>query len=347
MLSQRATDQFEAARNTVRRFLNAADARECVFTKGCTEGINLVAQCYARPRLSVGDEILITAVEHHSNIVPWQMVAEQTGAVLRVLPITDRGEWDMSELDRCLSERTRIVAAQHVSNAIGTIHPISELIRAAKQVGAVVVVDGAQAGPHLQIDVRALNADFYTLSCHKIFAPTGVGVLYGRLDLLESMPPYQGGGSMIRTVSFEKTTYAEVPDKFEGGTPNIGGVIGLGAALEWFMSIDRPAAEAHERSLVEYAYDRLTEIPGLRIYGPKCPNAGLVSFTIDGAHPHDIGTVLDSNGIAIRAGHHCCMPLMSRLGVPATARASFSLYNTQEEVEALISGIRTVKEIFG
>lgn len=347
MLSQRATDQFEAARESVRRFINAADARECVFTKGCTEGVNLVAQSFARPMLKPGDEILITHIEHHSNIVPWQMVAEQTGAVLKVLPITDQCEWDMAALDDLLTERTRIVAAQHVSNAVGTIHPIKDLIRRAKDVGAFVLVDGAQAGPHLQIDVRDLGADFYTLSCHKIFAPTGVGVLYGKLNLLEEMAPYQGGGSMIRTVSFEKTTYAPAPEKFEGGTPNIAGVVGLGVALEWLMSLDRDAAEAHERSLVAYAYDQLTAIPGVRIYGPRDANAGLVSFTVEGAHPHDVGTVLDSNGVAVRAGHHCCMPLMKRLGVPATARASFSLYNTFEEVDALVAGVRTVKEIFG
>ena len=275
------------------------------------------------------------------------MVAEQTGAILKVLPITNGGEWDMPNLDALLSERTKMVAVQHVSNAIGTIHPVADLIRRAKLVGAAVLVDGAQAGPHLQIDVRALDADFYTLSCHKIFAPTGVGVLYGKHHLLEEMPPYQGGGSMIRTVTFEKTTYAPAPERFEGGTPNIGGVVGLGAALEWFMAQDRDAAEAHEKALVEYAYDQLSEIPGVRIYGPRDRNAGLVSFTVEGAHPHDVGTVLDSSGVAIRAGHHCCMPLMVRLGVPATARASFSLYNTFEEVDALVSGVKTVKEIFG
>ena len=345
-LSQRATKQFDTARDTIRRFVNAEHAHEVILTKGCTEGINLVAQSYARPRLKLGDEILISTMEHHSNIVPWQLVAEQTGAVLKVIPITDAGELLMDEFDALLSERTKIVAVVHVSNALGTINPVKEIAAKAHAVGAVVLFDGAQAGPHEIIDVQAIDADFYTLSCHKIYAPTGVGVLYGKEKLLNSMPPYHGGGDMINTVTFEKTTYAALPGKFEAGTPNIAGVIGLGTALEYVESVGRESIREYEADLTAYASARMAEIDGIRLRGTSPKKASIVSFTIDGVHPHDIGTILDSSGIAIRAGHHCCMPLMARLGVPATARASFAFYNTREEADALVEGVMKVKEMF-
>jgi cysteine desulfurase/selenocysteine lyase len=357
-LSQRATEEFEAVRTRVRRMLNAADEREIIFTKGCTESINLVAQSYLRPRLRPGDEILLTELEHHSNIVPWQLVAEATGAVIRVAPIDDNGVVTPEAFRAQLSERTRMAAFIHVSNALGTVTQVAELTALAHRAGAKVLVDGAQAGPHLPIDVQSIGADFYTLSCHKHYTPTGVGVLYGRLSLLEDMPPYQGGGSMIDSVTFEKTTYAPVPAKFEPGTPNIVGVIGMGAALdalagcsdgewtraEWVRMMNE--IDAHERSLRVYGAELLRAIPGVRLYGEQPHMAGILSFTVAGVHPHDVGTVLDSQGVAVRAGHHCCQPLMRRLGVPATVRASLALYNQPADLQRLAAGVRTSAEVF-
>jgi cysteine desulfurase/selenocysteine lyase len=366
LLAMRATTRFDQARETLRVFLNARESAEVIFTKGCTEAINLVA---AGLSFAPGDTILVSTMEHHSNIVPWQMAAERTGAVVRPIPVTDLGEIDLGAYRALLAEhRVRLVACTHVSNTLGTINPIAEIIRLAHEQDALVMVDGAQAGPHLLIDVQTIDADFYTLSCHKMYAPTGVGVLYGKRHLLEALPPYQGGGDMIRTVSFEGTTYAEIPFKFEAGTPNIGGVVGLGATVEYLSAIGRElidaplglpqavdreslavafdAIHAQEMVLLERATDGLSEIPGLQIQGQAPHKAGIVSFTLNDAHPHDIGTILDSDGIAVRAGHHCCMPLMRRLNVPATARASFAFYNTVEEVDRLVDSVRRVQEMF-
>lgn len=357
-LSQLATLEFDNARESVRRLLGAAEADEVVFTKGCTEGINLVASGLVHGsgdlRLGAGDAILVSTQEHHSNIVPWQLAAERTGARVIPIPITDDGEIQLDAyLDLLKTARPKLVAVKHVCNALGTINPIKWMIEQAHAYGALVLIDGAQAGPHLRINVQDLDADFYTLSCHKIYAPTGVGVLYGKRPLLESLPPYQGGGDMIRTVSFEGTTYAGIPAKFEAGTPNIAGAIGLGKSVEWLEqlgggSLDSAfsAIEAHEAALRSEAEAKLAAIPGVRIVGTARDKAGIVSFTMESAHPHDIGTILDSEGIAIRAGHHCCMPLMTRFGIPATARASFALYNTMEEVERLESAVRKVQEMF-
>jgi cysteine desulfurase / selenocysteine lyase len=370
-LSAKATKQFDEARETVRRFMNVRDTSEIIFTKGCTEGINLVATCLARGlssketggepsklKLQAGDEILLSTMEHHSNIVPWQIAAEQTGAIVRPIPVNDAGEILLDEYEAMLSERVKVVGVVHVSNSLGTINPVKRMIERAHRYGALVLVDGAQAGPHHVVDVQDLDADFYTLSCHKIYAPTGIGVLYGKRALLDALPPYHGGGDMIRTVSFDGTVYADPPAKYEAGTPNVAGVIGLAAALEYLESlapeegdgrrIDRAMelVSAHERRLMELASNRLSEIAGLRLIGTAKEKAGIVSFVMDQAHPHDIGTVLDMEGVAIRAGHHCCMPLMKRLGVPATARASFALYNTEEEVEALVQAVIKVKEMF-
>jgi cysteine desulfurase / selenocysteine lyase len=357
-LSQKATAQYDEARESIRRLLNAKHAHEVILTKGCTEGINLVAQSYARNRLKPGDEILLSTMEHHSNIVPWQLVAEQTGAVVKAIPITDAGEIDLEGYRALLSDRTKIVGVVHVSNSLGTINPVKEMARLAHDAGAIIVIDGAQGGPHLRVNVQDIDADFYTLSCHKIYAPTGVGTLYGKESLLDSMPPYHGGGDMVRTVSFEKTTYAPLPAKFEAGTPNIAGVIGLGAAIEYLESLGAPlggddplastfaAIQQRERELVSRTVAGLSEIEGVRLIGTAKDKAGIVGFVMDQAHPHDIGTILDSEGIAIRAGHHCCMPLMTRLGVPATARASFAFYNTEEEADRLVQGVRQVKEMF-
>jgi len=384
-LSERATERFENARESVRMFLNAREADEVIFTKGCSEGINLVATSLGRlaqgasavstrkghsgghvlPMLQPGDVILASVMEHHSNIVPWQMLAEQTGAVLKPIPVNDSGEIDLAAFDALLSEgRVRVLAIGHISNSIGTVNPVKEMARKAHDVGAIALIDGAQAGPHWPIDVQELDADFYTLSCHKMYAPTGIGVLYGKRHLLEALPAYQGGGSMVRTVSFEETTYAAIPAKFEPGTPNIAGVVGLGAAIEYLVNLGSRIAErgsdkrrdalmqtmhaihAHERLLAGRAEELLAEIPGVRLIGQAREKAGIVSFVIEGVHPHDIGSVLDSEGIAIRAGHHCCMPLMKRFGIPATARASFSLYNTSEEVDTLVRGVKKVKEMF-
>ena len=345
-LSERATSAYEGARDTVRAFVNAADRREIVFVRGATEGLNLVAQSWARPRLAPGDEIVVTTMEHHSNIVPWQLVARQTGARLRVAPIHDSGELDMEAFAGLVNERTKVVAAAHVSNALGTVNPVREIIALAHDAGAVAVLDGAQAAPHGTVDVRALGCDFYVLSSHKCYGPTGMGVLYGRAERLEEAEPYQGGGDMIRTVSFEESTWNDLPYKFEAGTPNIAGGIGLGAAVEFMTGLGLDAIAAHEHEVLEYATGALEEMDGVRIIGTAPGKAAIVSFVVDGVHPHDVGTIVDRQGVAIRAGHHCAMPLMRRYGVPATSRASLALYNTRADIDALVAGLRKVKEIF-
>jgi cysteine desulfurase/selenocysteine lyase len=345
-LSERATDAYEKTRAKVCRFLGAREEREIVFTRGTTESINLVAASYGRQVLRPGDEIVVSTLEHHSNIVPWQLACEWTGARLRVIPITDAGELDLQQYEQLLGPRTKIVAISHVSNALGTINPIKRIVEAAHSVGARVLVDGAQAAPHLPIDVVDLGCDFYAFSGHKVFGPTGAGVLWGRAELLEEMPPYQGGGEMIRSVSFERSTWNRIPHKFEAGTPAIADVIGLGAAIDYVTSIGLPAIGEHERDLLEYATAQLRGIPKVRIVGTAREKASVLSFVIDDIHPHDIGTVLDREGVAIRAGHHCAQPLMQRLGLSATARASFALYNTRAEVDALVAGIERVIEVF-
>ena len=345
-LSVRATEAYDAARAAVARYLGAAHPHEIVFTRGTTEAINLVAQSYARPRLRAGDEILVTEMEHHSNIVPWQLVAEQTGAVLRVAPVTDAGELMVDALESLLGDRTRIVALAHVSNALGTVNPVARVIELAHARGVPVLLDGAQAAPHLPLDLQALGADFFACSSHKMFGPTGIGVLYGRETLLDAMPPYQGGGDMIASVTFEKSTWAPLPAKFEAGTPHIAGSVGLGAAVAYIESIGREAIAAHEHALLEYATARVAEIPGLRVVGTAAEKASVLSFVIEDIHPHDIGTILDASGICIRAGHHCAQPLMRRLGVGATARASFAAYNTAADADALVEGLRQVRAVF-
>ena len=335
-LSMQSTDAYEAARAKVKRFIGAASTKEVIFTRGTTEGINLVASSYGRKHVAAGDEVLITGLEHHSNIVPWQMLCEEKGAHLEVAPIDDDGAVVMEEFERLLGPRTRIVAVAHVSNALGTVNPVRRMIELAHAQGAVVIIDGAQAAPHLKIDVRALDCDFYALSSHKLYGPTGVGVLYGRQALLEEMPPYQGGGDMILSVTFEKTTYNELPYKFEAGTPNIAGVIGFGAALDYVSGIGLERIAAHEHDLLEYATRRLSEVPGLRIIGTAVDKAAVISFVLAGIHPHDIGTVLDYEGVAIRTGHHCAQPVMERFCVPATARASMAVYNTRDEIDVLV-----------
>ena len=345
-LSVRATEAYDAARAAVARYLGAAHPHEIIFTRGTTEAINLVAQSYARPRLRAGDEILITGMEHHSNIVPWQLVAEQTGAVLRVAPVTDAGELVVEELAALLGERTKLVALAHVSNALGTVNPVAKVIELAHARGIPVLLDGAQAAPHLPLDVQALGADFFACSSHKMFGPTGIGVLYGREALLDAMPPYQGGGDMIASVSFEKSTWAPLPAKFEAGTPHIAGAVGLGAAVGYIERLGREAIAAHEHALLEYATARVREIPGLRVVGTAAEKASVLSFVIEDIHPHDIGTILDASGICIRAGHHCAQPLMRRLGVAATARASFAAYNTTADADALVEGLRQVRAVF-
>ena len=346
-LSVRATEAYDLAREKLRRYLGARHAHEIIFTRGTTEGINLVAQSYARPRLRPGDEILVSALEHHSNIVPWQLVAEQTGAHVRVVPVNDAGEISLDELARLLSDRTRMVALSHVSNALGTVNPVARVIELAHAAGAPVLLDGAQAAPHLEVDLAALDADFFACSSHKMLGPTGIGVLYGKESLLDSMPPWQGGGDMIGSVTFEKTTWAPLPAKFEAGTPHVAGAVGLGAAVDYIESVGRPAIAAHEHALVAYATEQLTAMPRLRIIGTAADKVSVVSFVMDDAHPHDIGTILDDEGICIRAGHHCAQPLMRRFGLAATARASFALYNTRDEVDALVRGIGRVREVFG
>jgi cysteine desulfurase/selenocysteine lyase len=345
-LSERATAAYEGSREKARRFVNAASAREIVFTRGTTEAINLVAWSFVRPRLQAGDEVLVSTLEHHSNIVPWQMVCGAAGARLRVVPVDDRGDLIVEEYDRLLTPRTRIVALTHVSNSLGTVCPAARLAALARAHGVPVLFDGAQAAPHLEIDVRAIDCDFYAVSGHKMFGPTGIGFLYGKEAHLEAMPPYQGGGDMIASVRFEGTTWNRIPHKFEAGTPHIAGVIGLGAAIDYLAALDPAARRAHEEDLLEYATASLAAIPGLRILGTARDKVSVVSFLLGEIHPHDIGTVLDREGIAIRAGHHCTQPLMERFGVPATARASFAFYNTRDEVDALAAAVRKVLEVF-
>jgi cysteine desulfurase/selenocysteine lyase len=345
-LSQRATAAYEAARDKAQKFLNAADRKEIIFVRGTTEAINLVAHSYGRTVLNLGDEILISSMEHHSNIVPWQMVCRERGAVLRVIPMNDNGELLLDEYEKLVGPRTRLVSVVHVSNALGTINPIREMVEIAHRRGVPVLVDGAQAVPHMPVDVQELGCDFYAFSGHKLFAPTGVGILYGRADLLDSLPPYQGGGEMISAVTFEKTFYKGLPAKFEAGTPNITGGVGLGAALDYVNRIGLETIAAYERELLLYASERIAEIPGVRIIGTARHKASVVSFVIEGVHPHDIGTILDRDGIAVRAGHHCAQPVMQRFRVPATTRASMAFYNTREEIDRLAEGVRKVIEVF-
>ncbi len=346
-LSQRSTAAREGAREAVRRFLNAPSAEEVVFVRGTTEAINLVAASWGRRHVGPGDEVLITELEHHSNIVPWQLLCEERGALLRVAPIDDRGEVILEELDRLLSPRTRLVAVAHVSNALGTVNPVREIAARAHEAGAVVLVDGAQAAPHLRVDVQALGCDFYAFSGHKVYGPSGIGALWGRRELLEAMPPWQGGGGMIRTVSFAGTTYAPPPHRFEAGTPAIEAAVGFGAALNYLTALGLPAVGAWEAELLALATERMAAVPGLRLIGTAKEKAAVLSFTLERIHPHDVGTVLDREGIAVRAGHHCAQPVMERFGVPATTRASFGLYNTREEVEALVAALHRARKLFG
>ncbi len=344
-LAERATAQYEDARAKVAGFINAAEAREIVFTRGATEAVNLVAQAYLRPRLEAGDEIVVTEMEHHSNIVPWQLVAEQTGATIRVLPIDDAGALRLEEYEDLLSERTRLVAIGHVSNALGTINPVADMIRRAHAHDIPVLVDGAQAVPHFAVDVQALDADFYCFSGHKMFGPTGIGALYARAAILEAMPPYQGGGEMISKVSFSGTEFNVVPHKFEAGTPNIAGAIGLGAAVDYLDAIGLERIAEHEADVLAYAHERARAIEGLRIIGTAAHKAGVLSFVIDGVHPNDLGMLIDQEGVAVRTGHHCAMPAMEHFGLTGTARASFALYNTRADVDRLIDGIASVREM--
>jgi cysteine desulfurase/selenocysteine lyase len=345
-LSEVATAAYESARTTVKNFIHARDEKEIVFTRGTTEAINLVAQAWGRPNVNGGDEVLITAIEHHSNIVPWQMLCAEKGATLRVAPVNDAGEVVVEDFGSLLNERTKIAAISHASNALGTINPIKQMIAMAHDAGAIVIVDGAQGVPHLPIDVQDLGCDFYAFSGHKVYAPTGIGVLYGKEAILDAMPPWQGGGDMILSVTFEKTTYNALPYKFEAGTPNIEGVVGLATALDYVSGIGLDAIAAHEHDLERYATRKLLEIDGLRVIGTAKTKASVISFTLEGVHPHDIGTILDQEGIAIRTGHHCAQPIMMRFNIPATGRASFGLYNTREEADALVSGLYKVIEMF-
>jgi len=346
LLSERATTAYEDARRTVSRFLNAGDVREIVFVRGTTEAINLVAHSYGRSHLGSGDEVLVTAMEHHSNIVPWQLVCEEKAARLRVVPMTDAGELRLDEFERLLTDRTKIVSLVHVSNALGTVNPVRQIIEMAHARGVAVLLDGAQAVAHMPVDVQALDCDFYAFSGHKVFGPTGIGVLYGKAGLLDAMPPYQGGGDMISSVTFERTRYNVLPYKFEAGTPDIAGAIGLAAALDYIESVGRDRIRDHEHDLLVYGTEALQRIPGLRLTGTAADKAGILAFVLDGVHPHDIGTILDREGVAIRAGHHCCQPLMERLGVPATARASLALYNTRADIDALAAALHKVQEVF-
>jgi cysteine desulfurase/selenocysteine lyase len=346
-LSERATVAYDDARSRVARFLGASQPSEIVFTRGTTEAINLVAQSWGRRNLRAGDEILVTAMEHHSNLIPWQMVAEETGAVIRAAPITDRGELDLETWHRLLSDRTRVVAVAHISNALGTINPVRELAEAARARGAVVVVDGAQSAPHLGIDVGALGCDFFACSGHKLYGPTGVGVLYGRAELLRSMPPWQGGGGMIASVTLQRSTWAEPPARFEAGTPPIAEAIALGTALDYVDGVGLDAISAWEDVLLRHAVERVGALPGVRLVGTASRRAAVLSFVMEGVHPHDAGAVLDDEGIAVRAGHHCAQPVMHHFGLPATLRASFAFYNTLDEVEALVRGLTRVREVFG
>ncbi|HVJ27039.1 MAG TPA: cysteine desulfurase [Vicinamibacterales bacterium] len=346
-LSEIATAAYDGARANVRRFFNAASDREIIFTRNATESINLVAQAYARPKLQAGDEVLISAMEHHSNIVPWQMVCAERGAHLRVAPMDDRGELLLDEFERLIGDRTRIVAITHMSNALGTVNPVAEIVRMAHARNVPVLIDGSQAAYHLPVDVQRLGADFYVATGHKLYGPTGIGVLYGRESLLEAMPPFLGGGDMIASVTFEKSTWNELPYKFEAGTPHIEGAVGLGAAIDYIESVGRDAIAVHEQELLAYGTDLLEAIPGVRMIGTARRKASILSFVMDGIHPHDIGTIVDREGVAIRTGHHCAQPVMDRLGIPATARASLAMYNTREELDALGTALHKVVEVFG
>jgi cysteine desulfurase/selenocysteine lyase len=345
-LSQLATSEHDRARQAVRSFINASDVKELIFVRGTTEAINLVAQTYGRVNVGSGDEVLITAMEHHSNIVPWQILCDEKGTKLRVAPINDAGELILDEFAKLLTSRTKIVAVAHVSNALGTVNPLAQIIELAHKKNIPVLVDGAQAVPHMKVDVQALDCDFYTLSSHKMFGPMGIGVLYGKAELLEAMPPYQGGGDMISSVTFEKTTYNKLPFKFEAGTPDVAGAIGLGAAVEYLNEVGMDNIAKYEHELLVYATDKLSAITGVGLIGTAKERAGVISFVIENVHPHDVGTILDQEGIAIRTGHHCAQPIMDRFGIPATARASFAFYNTKEEVDALVNGIVKVQEVF-
>jgi cysteine desulfurase/selenocysteine lyase len=346
-LSERATEAYEKVRETVRKFLNAASSKEIIFVRGTTEAINLVAQTYGRKNVGNDDEVLITALEHHSNIVPWQLLCDEKGARLRVAPINDSGELLLDEFEKLLSPKTKIVAIGHLSNALGTINPVREIVRMAHARNIPVLVDGAQAAPRMQVDVQELDCDFYALSGHKLYGPTGIGILYGKMELLEAMPPYQGGGDMIASVTFEKTVYNRLPYKFEAGTPNIADTIGLGAAIEYLNSLGLEQIEQHEAGLLNYATQAVSAISGVRLVGTAKEKAGVLSFVMDEIHPHDIGTILDSEGIAVRTGHHCAQPVMQRFNIPATARASFGLYNTRQEIDALVAGIHKVQKVMG
>ncbi len=346
-LSQRATDAYEGARRTIQEFIGAAEIGEVIYTRGTTDSLNLVAHSLGELRVGEGDEVIISAIEHHSNIVPWQILCERRGPKLRVIPVNDAGELLLDEFDRMLGDRTRIVAVTHVSNALGTINPVREIIARAHERGVPVVLDGAQAVPHMAIDVRDLDCDFYAFSGHKMFGPTGIGILYGKRALLEEMPPYQSGGDMIESVTFEKTTYNALPYKFEAGTPNIADAIGLGAAVEYLSEIGMDRIAAYDKELLDYATEVVGGIEGVRLIGTAREKASVVSFVIDGVHPHDIGTILDREGVAVRAGHHCAQPVMDRFGVPATTRASFAFYNTKQEIDTLGAGVGKVKELFG
>lgn len=344
-LSGEATDAFEAARQNLAQHLNANSEREVIFTRGSTESINLVAQAFARPRLQPGDEIVISYMEHHSNIVPWQLVCEQTGAVLKVIPVLDNGDLDMQALPELLTDKTKMLALVHVSNALGTVNPVADICRMARERGIPTLLDGAQAMPHIAVDVQQIGCDFYTVSGHKMYGPTGIGLLYGRESVLEAMPPWHGGGEMIRTVSFESTTYNELPSKFEAGTPNIAGAIGLGAASQYLQGIGFDAIHAHEQSLLKHATTLLKQVTGLRIIGEAKTKTSVISFAIEGVHPHDLGTIVDHDGFAIRTGHHCTMPLIKRFGLPATARVSLGLYNTIEELDAFIPVVEKARNM--
>lgn len=344
-LSAQATEAYEGARAKVRRFINARHDAEIIFVRGTTEAINLVAHAYARPRLREGDEVVISAMEHHSNIVPWQIVCRERGARLRVIPMNDAGELDLEEYQRLLGPRTRLVSVVHVSNSLGTVNPLARMVALAHAQGIPVLADGAQAAPHLQVDVQALGVDFYAFSGHKLYGPTGIGVLYGRAELLEEMEPYQGGGDMIKSVTFERTLYNDLPYKFEAGTPHIAGAVGLGAAIDYVSAVGLDRIAAYEHQLLEYGTRRLAGVNGLRLVGTAREKAAILSFVLDGIHPHDIGTVLDAEGIAIRTGHHCTQPVMDRFGLPATARASLAFYNTKEEIDALVDGLYRAIEL--
>jgi cysteine desulfurase/selenocysteine lyase len=346
-LSVRATEQFEGARTVVQRFLGAAEAREIIFTRGTTEAINLVAATYGRRHVGPGDEVIVSLMEHHSNIVPWQLLCEEKGAVLHVIPISDSGELLLEEFDRLLGPRTKLVSVVHVSNALGTVNPVGEIVRRAHRRGVPVLVDGAQAVPHLPVSVRELDCDFYAFSGHKVFGPTGIGVLYGKADLLRNMPPYQGGGDMITSVSFQGSSYKDIPHKFEAGTPHIAGAIGLAAAIEYVTGIGLNAIAAYEGELLEYATQALSGIRGVRLIGTAEHKASVLSFVLDCAHPHDVGTILNEEGLAIRTGHHCAQPVMERYGIPATARASLAFYNTRADIDALVAGVHKVIKRFG